>query len=68
MIVLTSQERDRFVAYLEETMENDKGLIKQMEDKNIPVGFIKTMKIQIRAMRVVAHMLRRTTFLPAKSL
>jgi hypothetical protein len=60
MISLTTEERAKFAAFLDQDAASTEGLIAQMEKIPTPEALIKKYRTEALAQRIVARMLRAT--------
>jgi len=58
MTVLTKEEREKFATYLEESAQQDEGLVDQMKKINTPEALIKYRLVEVHAAKIVAKKLR----------
>jgi len=59
-VILTDEERRRFVDYLEDDATSTDGIVQQMESIHTPAFIVQKFKAEAIAMRMVAAKLRTT--------
>jgi hypothetical protein len=59
-LLLTPEERDRFVGWLEREADSTEVIVRQMAQIKVPEVVIRNFQIEVAACRLIARKLRRT--------